>query len=124
MGWADDIAEKDVAQGIVSVGVSIFSSNPAPFYAWVKYLVDRTISSLSYDVQQKFTGEIKNQLNQITADIISRAIQGKSTQEVLRKYRAFDFKAGAIRYSGKNMLCGNTVSTTWGMKPYLAFRIR
>ncbi|WP_257149848.1 hypothetical protein [Bacillus cereus] len=123
-GWADDIAEVDVAQGVVAAGVSVVSSNPAPFYAWVRDLVDRTISSLKHDVQQKFTAEIRNQINHLTADIISQAIQGKSPRQVLRKYDTFDFKAGAIRYSGRNMVCGNTVSTTWGMKPYIAIRIR
>ncbi|HFK1441926.1 hypothetical protein [Bacillus cereus] len=123
-GWANDIAEVDVAQGVVAAGVSVVGSNPAPFYAWVQNLVNRTISSLKQDVQQKFTAEIRNQINHLTADIISQAIQGKSPREVLRKYDTFDFKAGAIRYSGRNMLCGNTVSTTWGMKPYIAIRIR
>ncbi|WP_257147985.1 hypothetical protein [Bacillus cereus] len=123
-GWANDIAEVDVAQGVVAAGVSVVSSNPGPFYAWVKNLVDRTISSLKYDVQQKFTAEIRHQINHLTADIISQAIQGKSPREALRKYDTFDFKAGAIRYAGRNLFCGHTVSTTWGMKPYIAIRIR
>ncbi|PFB89778.1 hypothetical protein CN273_00065 [Bacillus thuringiensis] len=123
-GWAQDIAEKDVAQGVVAAGVSVASSNPAPFYAWIQNLVNRTISSLKKDVQRKFTPEIRKQINQLTAEVIKKAIQGKNPREVLKKYDTFDFKAGAIKYSGKNMLCGKTISSTWGMKPYLAFRIR
>lgn len=123
-GWAEDIAEKDVAQGVVAAGVSVASSNPGPFLSWVENLVDRTISTLSSDVKQKFTAGIKSEINHLVADVIKQAIQGKSARETLKHYDTFDFKGGAIRYSGRNMLCGKTVSNTWGMKPYLAFRIR
>lgn len=123
-GWADDIAEKDVLQGVVAAGVSVYSSNPAPFLYWVETLVNRTISSLSSSVKQRFTAEVRNKVKELTADVIKQAIQGKSARETLSRFDTFDIKSGAIKYSGKNQVCGNTVSTTWGMKPYVAIRIR
>lgn len=123
-GWADDIAEKDVLQGVVAAGVSVYSSNPAPFLYWVETLVNRTISSLSSSVKQRFTADVRNKVKELTADVIKQAIQGKSARETLSRFDTFDIKAGAIKYSGKNQVCGNTVSTTWGMKPYVAIRIR
>ncbi|ABY46734.1 hypothetical protein [Bacillus mycoides] len=122
--WADDIAEKDVLQGVVAAGVSVFSSNPSAFLYRINNLVNRTISSLQTDAQHKFTAEMRRVANEIAADVIRRAIQGKSPLETFKQFDTFDFKAGAIRYSGRNMLCGNTVSTTWGMKPYIALRVR
>lgn len=121
--WADDIAEKDVLQGVVAAGVSVFSSNPSAFLYGINNLVNRTISSLQTDAQHKFTAEMRRVANEIAADVIRRAIQGKSPLETFKQFDTFDFKAGAIRYSGRNMLCGNTVSTTWGMKPYIALRV-
>lgn len=123
-GWADDIAEKDVLQGVVAAGVSVYSANPAAFLYWVESLVERTISSLSSSVKQNFTADIRNKVNQLAAGVIRQAIQGKSPRETLMQFDTFDVKAGAIRYSGKNQVCGNTISTTWGMKPYVAIRIR
>ncbi|WP_002151830.1 hypothetical protein [Bacillus cereus] len=117
--WANDIAERDVLQG-----VSVFSANPSAFLYWINNLVNRTISSLQIDEQHKFTAEMRRVANEIAADVIRRAIQGKSPLETFKQFDTFDFKAGAIRYSGRNMLCGNTVSTTWGMKPYIALRLR
>ncbi|WP_219375723.1 hypothetical protein [Bacillus mycoides] len=117
--WANDIAEKDVLQG-----VSVFSANPSAFLYWINNLVNRTISSLQTDAQHKFTAEMRRVANEIAADVIRRAIQGESPLETFKQFDTFDFKAGAIRYSGRNMLCGNTVSTTWGMKPYIALRVR
>lgn len=117
--WANDIAEKDVLQG-----VSVFSAKPSAFLSWINNLVNRTISSLQTDAQHKFTAEMRIVANEIAADVIRRAIQGKSPLEAFKQFDTFDFKAGAIRYSGRNMLCGNTVSTTWGMKPYIALRVR
>ncbi|MDR4905090.1 hypothetical protein P4T54_11015 [Bacillus mycoides] len=122
--WADDIAEKDVLQGVVAAGVSVFSSNPSAFLYGINNLVNRTISSLQTDAQYKFTAEMRRVANEIAADVIRRAIQGESPLETFKQFDTFDFKAGAIRYSGRNMLCGNTVSTTWGMKPYIALRVR
>jgi len=52
------------------------------------------------------------------------ALSGKSGKEVFKQYDIVDFKAGAIRYSCKNTVLGNTVSTTWGLKLYVAFRWR
>ncbi|WP_046956777.1 hypothetical protein [Bacillus cereus] len=122
--WSNDIAEKDVLQGAVAAGVSVFSANPGPFLAWINELVNRTISSIQTDAQHKFTAEMRRVANEIAADVIRRAIQGKSPLETFKRFDTFDFKAGAIRYSGRNMACGNTVSTTWGMKPYIALRVR
>lgn len=117
--WANDIAEKDVL-----LGVSVFSTNPSAFLYWISNLVNRTISSLQTDAQHKFTAEMRIVANEIAADVIRRAIQEKSPLETFKQFDTLDFKAGAIRYSGRNMLCGNTVSTTWGMKPYIALRVR
>ncbi|MBE5108592.1 hypothetical protein IGI01_26110 [Bacillus thuringiensis] len=122
--WSDDIAEKDVLQGVVAARVSVFSANPTAFLYWINELVNRTISSLKTDAQQKFTVEMRRVANEIAADVIRRAIQEKSPLETFKQFDTFDFKAGVIRYSGRNMVCGNTVSTTWGMKPYIALRVR
>ncbi|WP_081481740.1 hypothetical protein [Paenibacillus elgii] len=124
--WADDIAEKDVLQGIVAAGVSVFSSNPGPFLTWIENLVTRTISSLKASAQQVFTREIRNQIEELAADVIKQAIQGRSAREALKEFKdiGFNVKAGAIEYSGKNMACGKTITSTWGMKPYIAIRVR
>ncbi|MGQ4706035.1 hypothetical protein [Bacillus thuringiensis] len=122
--WSDDIAEIDVLQGVVARGVSVFNANPTAFLYWINEIVNRVISSLKTNAQQKFSAEMRRVANEIAADVIRRAIQGKSPLETFKRFDTFDFKAGAIRYSGRNMLCGNTVSTTWGMKPYIALRVR
>ncbi|WP_144507453.1 hypothetical protein [Bacillus thuringiensis] len=121
--WSQDIAEKDVLQGVVASGVSVFSANPGPFLAWINDLVNRTISSLTTDAQNKFTAEARRVANGIAADVIRQAIQGKNPLEAVHRFGTIDFKAGAIKYAGKNMVCGKTVSTTWGMKPYIALRV-
>lgn len=117
VAWSDDISETDVAAGVVS----IFGS-PAAFAVWAENLVNRTLSSLAEDASKKFPDEIKSQIIQLTKEVIQSAIEGKDAKQALKKYDTVDFKAGAIRYSGKNVLCGNTVSNTWGMKPYIGFR--
>ncbi|MFB0847532.1 hypothetical protein [Paenibacillus oleatilyticus] len=125
--WADDIAEKDVLQGVVAAGVSVVSADPAPFLLWIKDLVNRTISSLKASAQQVFTREIRNQIEKLAADVIKQAIQGRSAREVVKTFEnlRFDIKAGAIKYTGGNYVCGNLVPPhTWGMKPYIAIRIR
>lgn len=124
VAWSDDISETDVASGIVAGGISIYSANPAPFLAWIQDLVNRTISSLTEDARDKFPDAIKEQVNQLASEVIKQAIQGKDTREVFEQFDTVDFKAGAIKYSGRNMAFGATVSTTWGMKPYIAFRWR
>ena len=70
---------------------------------WINNLVNRTISSLQTDAQHKFTAEMRRVANEIAADVIRRAIQGKSPLETFKRFDTFDFKAGAIRYSGRNM---------------------
>ncbi|NQX57530.1 hypothetical protein [Paenibacillus qinlingensis] len=124
VAWSDDISETDAIQGVVAAGVSVVSSNPGPFLLWIEQLVERTISSLASDAKQKFTDEIRKQVNELAADVIKRALQGKDASEALKQFDTLDVKAGAIKYSGKNVVCGNTVTTTWGMKPYIAFRLR
>lgn len=124
VAWADDVAEKDVLNGVVSAGVSIASSNPGPFIAWISELVKRTISSLKKDASKKFPDAIQNEVTKLAADIIREAITGKVSREVFKPYDTVDFKAGAIKYSGKNLVAGKTISTTWGMKPYIAFRVK
>ncbi|WP_205415151.1 hypothetical protein, partial [Serratia marcescens] len=74
---SDDIAEKDVLQGVVAAGVSVFSANPTAFLYWINELVNRTISSIQTDAQHKFTAEMRRVANEIAADVIRRAIQGK-----------------------------------------------
>lgn len=122
VAWSDDISETDVAQGVVAAGVSIFTAEPGPFLLWVENLVNETITSLTKDAQNKFPEAIKQEVNQLAAEIIMRAIQGKDPLETSKRFDTVDFKAGAIKYSGKNIVLGNTISTTWGMKPYIAFR--
>lgn len=124
VAWADDVSEKDVLLGIVSVGVSVIAQNPGPFIAWTENLISSTIETLTSDAQGKFPNEIKSKVVDLATDAIKQAIKGQSTREVLKQFDTVDFKAGAIRYSGKNKLCGKTISNTWGMKPYVAFRWR
>ena len=51
MAWADDISETDVARGLIAGGVSIYSGNPAPFYSWLDRLINRTVVSLSVNLE-------------------------------------------------------------------------
>jgi len=126
--WAEDISETDVAQGVVAVGVSIYAANPAPFYAWVEELIRRTIQSLSSSIQDRFSQRVIEQANQLAAEAIKAAVQGQSANEVVRQLDTVDFKAGAIQYAGRNYCKGFnqdvTLSNTWGIKPYVAFRWR
>ncbi|MEK3684909.1 hypothetical protein [Paenibacillus sp. FSL R10-2736] len=109
--------------GIVSVGVSIFAENPAPFYLWIENLINRTVSSLLKS-GENFPNAIINQAKELAANGIRQAISGNNPIEVFQNYDTVDFKAGAIKYSGRNLLLGQTVSPTFGLKPYVAFRWR
>lgn len=134
VAWADDISETDVLRGVVAVGVSIYAGNPGPFYAWIEHLIDRTIRSLAGSAANRFPAAVERQARQLAADVIKQAIRGRSAREVFRRYDTVDFKAGAIRYSGRNVQrVWNpikwkheeiTLSRTWGLKPYVAFRWR
>lgn len=124
VAWADDVSETDAITGVVAAGVSIYAGNPAPFLQWVEALVQRTIDSLINSAQGVFPNAILGQVKQLAADTIKSAVSGKSAKEVLKEYDTVDFKAGAIKYEGKNTAGGVTISTTWGIKPYVAFRWR
>ena len=130
VAWSDDISETDVAEGVVAGGVSVFAENPGPFLEWVNNLVERTINSLEQDAQNQFPAAIRAEVQGLAADVIKAAISGKDARQVFRQYDTVDFKAGAIRYSGRNWIPNPftgekiTVSRTWGMKPYVAFRWR
>lgn len=118
VSWAKDISETDVGLGLVAAGVSIYDGS-ASFQVWAENLVRRTISSLGENLSEN----VKAELTTILKKVLFDAIQGKSAKNTFKKFDTFDFKAGAIKYSGKNRFLCNTVSTTWGMKPYVAFRI-
>jgi hypothetical protein len=124
VAWSDDIAESDALQGVVAAGVSIYSANPAPFTAWVDQLVDRTINSLGVSARERFPAEAKRQAERLAREAMSAAIRGQNANEVFRQFDTIDFKAGAIRYSGRNYAGNVTISRTWGMKLYVAFRVR
>ena len=124
VAWSDDITETDVGKGVVAAGVSIYSGNPAVFIEWVNRLVDRTVSSLMSSARRRFTTAILKNVKTATVDVMKAAVQGKSAKEVARRYDTVDFKAGAIRYSGANMVGSTVISRTWGLKLYVAFRIR
>lgn len=124
VAWADDVTETDAAKGVVAAGVSVYLENPGPFLEWVRSLVRRTIDSLRDDAKRQFPAYMENQLKSLAADAIRSAIQGRSANEVLRRYDTFDFKAGAIRYSGGNYLEGQLITPTFGIKPYIAIRWR
>ncbi len=49
---ADDIAEKDVIEGVASAGVSIYAADPAAFQQWCGRLADRTVQSLNNSAQR------------------------------------------------------------------------
>ncbi|WP_337035787.1 hypothetical protein [Paenibacillus illinoisensis] len=123
VAWAYDISETDVGLGLVSAGVSVFSSNPAPFMAWITDLTNRTIASLNASAQQQFTPEVKREVEGLAFDIIKKAIQGRSAREITKDFERIQVKAGAIEYNGGNYLCSNLITPTWGMKPYIAVRI-
>jgi hypothetical protein len=123
VAWADDISETDVGRGLVSAGVSVYSSNPAPFLAWITELTNRTISSLSDSAEQAiFTPEVRKQTEGLAADIIKKAVKGKSAREIFREFERVQVKAGAIEYNGGNYVCSNLITPTWGLKPYIAVR--
>ena len=120
--WAEDVSETDVGLGLVAVGVDIYGGGGSAFALWVENLVQRTVSSLGRDL----SANVKKEATNIGMQIIREAIAGKSSKQIIRQFDTLDIKAGAIRYSGRNrepVFC-NTISTTWGMKPYIAFRVR
>ncbi len=118
--WADDISETDAALGVVAAGVSIYSANSAPFIAWVEQLVQRTVYSISADL----TGNARKESEKLARQIIYDAVSGKSPKAITKQFDTIDFKAGAIKYSGRNYVGGTTISRTWGLKPYVAFKVR
>jgi hypothetical protein len=128
VAWSDDITESDALRGVVAGGVSVYSANPAPFIAWVDQLATRAISSLSRNASSRFTSQMRADAKRAATDIIKAAVQGKSAREVLKRYDTVDFKAGAIRYSGTNWIKvfgrKQTISKTWGLKIYVAYRLR
>ena len=124
VAWANDISETDAIQGVVSIGVSVVAENPGPFIEWVNALIDRTIDSMAESARERFPNAILGQVRSLAADAISAAVRGQDAQEVLRNYETADFKAGAIKYSGRNYVGNTTISRTWGLKPYIAFRWR
>ena len=117
--WSDDISETDAAQGVVAAGVSIYTANSGPFIIWVEQLVQRTVNSISADL----TGNALQEAEKLARQIIYDAVSGKSAKEITKQFDTVDFKAGAIKYSGRNLIGNQTVSTTWGLKPYVAFRV-
>ncbi len=128
VAWSDDISETDAARGVVAGGISVFTANPAPFIAWVDQLATRALSSLTRSASQRFTSQMRADAKRAAVDVIKAAVSGKSAREVLKRYDTVDFKAGAIRYSGANTgrVFGRkvTFSRTWGLKIYVAYRLR
>ena len=129
--WSDDISETDAINGVVAAGVSIYTGSAAVFIAWVKQLVERTIDSLISSASREFPDAVFDKVLPLATDTIKAAIEGKDAKEVLKQYDTVDFKAGAIRYSGRNYEWNAFAQRydpfgppTWGMKPYVAFRWR
>jgi hypothetical protein len=91
-------------------------------------VVTYTVSSLGQDAASKFPEELLKKAKKLAAQTIKAAVSGRSAKEVFQKFDTVDFKAGAIRYSGRNYIkIGGreiTISRTWGLKPYVAFRWR
>jgi hypothetical protein len=100
--WSDDISETDAINGVVAAGVSIYTGSPAVFIAWVKQLVERTIDSLISSASREFPDAVFDKVLPLATDTIKAAIEGKDAKEVPKQYDTVDFKAGAIRYSGRN----------------------
>lgn len=129
--WAEDISETDAINGVVAAGISIYTGSPTVFIEWVKLLIDRTIDSLIASAGRQFPEAVLGQVIQLATDTIKAAIQGQDAKEVLKQYDTVDFKAGAIRYSGRNHEWNVFAQRydpfgppTWGIKPYVAFRWR
>ena len=122
VAWADDIAEKDALAGLVAAGVSVNSANPGPFLAWVDYLVNRTMVSLQQS-GARIPGNLQREVRGIAAQVIREAVRGRSAKEISRNFGGMGVKAGAIQYSGANMLGNQVVTRTWGIKPYIAVRL-
>ena len=97
--WADDISETDAAQGVVAAGISVYTANSGPFMLWVEQLVQRTLYSISADL----TGNARKEAERLARQVIYDAVSGKSAKEITRQFDTVDFKAGAIRYSGRNL---------------------
>ena len=72
VSWADDVAEKDVALGLVAAGVSVFDGGGS-FSVWVENLVRRTTTSLSSNLANSSVAEAEK----MTQKIIAEAIKGK-----------------------------------------------
>ena len=124
VAWGEDVTERDAAQGVVAAGVSIYSANPAPFVEWCNQLVERTVNSVVADGKRQFPTAIRGQVRDLANQVIKEALQGKDARQVFRRFDTVDFKAGAIRYSGRNYIGDRTIDTTWGIKPFVAFRWR
>lgn len=126
-GWkaafAEDISETDVAKGVIAAGVTAVSGSPV-FLEWVRRLVTRTISTLEKDLEKE-AEEYKQQAIEIAEEAIYKALKGEKAYEILRTFDTVDIKAGAIKYSGRNIFAGEPVGPpTWGLTPYVAFRVR
>lgn len=129
VGWSADVAEVDVLDGVVAGGVSIATSNPGPFITWITSLVNRTISSLASSIQQQFSAALIPQAVTRAERIIRQLVGQRSDGSDEHPFGSVDFKAGAITYSGENTIHNPfggdiVVSKTWGMKLYVAFRLR
>ena len=129
--WSDDISETDAINGVVAAGVSIYTANPAAFIEWVTALIERTIDSLISSAQREFPDAILGQVKDLAVEIIKSAVDGRDAKETLKQFDTVDFKAGAIRYSGRNYEWNVFAQRydpigppTWGLKPYVAFRWR
>lgn len=131
VAWADDISETDAAMGLVAVGVSIYTGNAGAFLEWVRQLLQQTIDSLLASASEEFPNAIRSQVEQLALDTIKAAVQGNSAKEVFKQYDTIDFKAGGIKYSGRNYEWNIFAQRydpigppTWGLKPFIAFRWR
>lgn len=128
VAWSDDISETDAAQGLVAAGISLYAANGEPFVAWVESLVARNIASLKKEVAAAFPDEAKKKAIELASKAIKEAIKKKDAKEITEQFGNIDFKAGIIKYSGRNYKkVGSkkvTISETWGLKPYVAFRLR
>ena len=129
--WSEDISETDVIVGVVAAGISIYSASPSPFINWVKQLVQRTIDSLKQSAAKDFPQNILDEVVQLATQAIKAAVKGENANEVFKQFGTVDFKAGAIKYSGRNYVWNIFAERydpigppTWGIKPYIAFRWR
>lgn len=127
VAYGQEITEMDLADGVVAVGISVLSSNPAPFIKWVTELVNESISELEKNITSDETiNKVKNDMVNFAIAKLKLIIINKKVEEASKIFGDFGIKVGLASYSGKNktnIFGGDkTISTTNAWQPYIGIK--